>query len=169
MKTLGDFDLIFQVHRKEYFKDTTIGELLLPETGEKFSWTLEDEVRAMGVKVPGHTAIPSTGLGHAYCLELRESPKYGEVPVIFTSKNGSEYILEGPDGVVFKYILIHGGNDDDDTEGCILVAKNRIGLDKIQGAQHRVLVEIIKKYIATGKKLGISIVNMPQENTKFAS
>ena len=51
--------------------------------------------------------------------------------------------------------------------GCILVAKNRPSLTTIQGAQHRVLVEIIKKYIAAGKKLGISIVNMPQENTKF--
>jgi len=70
--------------------------------------TLEDEDRfleAGGIKVPGQTAIPRG----TYRVDVTWSPKFGKL---------LPEVLEVPG---FKGIRIHGGVDEEDTEGCILV------------------------------------------------
>ena len=77
-------------------------------------FTLEDQ--SQKVKVPGETRIPA-GL---YELKLRTEggmhPKYA---ARFTEHRGMLHLIDVPN---FEYIYIHVGLDDDDTNGCILVA-----------------------------------------------
>lgn len=78
-------------------------------------YTIEDEARTQ--KVYGETRIPEG----VYKLGLR---KEGGFHNRYRSKFSSGFhkgmlqILDVPN---FEYILIHIGNDDDDTAGCVLV------------------------------------------------
>ena len=84
---------------------STIGEMFVDGVFQCF--TLEDTERKFGVKVYGETAIP---LG-TYPVTLEFSPKFcRRVP----------HIQNVPG---FSSILIHPGNTDADTEGCVLVGK----------------------------------------------
>lgn len=93
-----------------YLKPTyTIGRLYID--GVRFCDTLEDRVRDLTreTKVPGHTAIPAG----RYELIVNRSPRF---------KRNLPRLLNVPG---FEGILIHRGNTDDDTAGCILVGENR--------------------------------------------
>lgn len=76
--------------------------------------TLEDEYR--NVKVKGETRIPSG----VYEIGYR---KEGGFHNRYSKKFGSFHkgMLEIKDVPNFKYILIHIGNTDEDTAGCLLV------------------------------------------------
>lgn len=78
-------------------------------------YTLEDEHRTE--KVRGETRIPAgvyeVGLRTVGGFHNRYLKRYGE-----DFHKGMLELKNVPD---FKYILIHAGNDDDDTDGCILV------------------------------------------------
>lgn len=84
----------------------TIGRLYL--NGEYFCDTLEDTLRAPGVKIPGQTAIPAG----TYSVVLNCSPKFNRL---------LPRLLDVPG---FDGILMHRGNTHRDTAGCILVGKN---------------------------------------------
>ena len=161
----SEFDKLFLLNRMEYFKDTTIGQLFLPENpNDMFCWTLEDEVRPLGVKVKRHTAITETGIGYAYEIGLRYSPAFKrEVPVLYTKKEDGVYYIE-IGGQTWKYILFHGGNDEGDTEGCPLVAYNRPSDTTIQGSAERELTKIIQGYLNRGLTVGVQVLNLPQTN-----
>ena len=78
-------------------------------------FTLEDERRK--VKVKGETCIPEG----SYEIKLRHgSPRYGKLDERWEWHDGMLWLQDVPG---FEYIYIHPGNDDDDTEGCILVAQ----------------------------------------------
>lgn len=101
-----------EVFRREYDDDRTVGDLYISEgdkpaqRGAWFCHTLEDKVRAPGVKVYGETAIPAGD----YEVVLAMSPKFKRLlPRLL--------LVEGFDGV-----LLHGGNRPKDSLGCILVA-----------------------------------------------
>lgn len=91
------------LHRRWKTEKSTIGELSID--GDRFCYTLEDEVRPPGVKIPGETAIPEG----RYRVVFDWSPK---------NKRLMPHILDVP---MFTRILIHAGNTDVDTEGCVLV------------------------------------------------
>lgn len=114
---------IFKLKRDVREDRTTLGEMTHPN-GKHFCFVLEDKVRESGIKIKKETAIPATKGDDLYIMGVRRSPKYGEVVVVYTRKEGSVYHLEY-DGVSFKYILCHGGNDHGDTEGCLLVNRSR--------------------------------------------
>lgn len=126
------------VVRDTFTLQSTIGKLYL--NGEFFCHTLEDVVRGEGIKIPGDTAIP-TG---TYAVHLSLSSRFKRLmPMAYTEENGYELKAKG---ISFKGIRIHGGNTHKNTEGCILVAYNRIHDDLIQGTAEAALTEKLKDY-----------------------
>jgi len=99
------------LRRKPTVKKTTFGDLFLD--GKHFCFTLEDVVREVvgqpveKWKVSGETAIPAG----RYAVELVNSPRFGPDTLSLKDVPG------------FTTIRIHSGNDDADTEGCILVGE----------------------------------------------
>lgn len=93
------------VKRFEFGTNYTVGDLYIDDKRE--CYTLEDVVRAPGIKVKANTAIP-TG---TYKIVMDFSPKYQRMML---------HILDVP---MFQGIRIHAGNTDLDTEGCLLVGE----------------------------------------------
>lgn len=87
----------------------TIGRLYL--NGKYTCDTLEDKVRDLKrePKVQGKTAIPEG----KYLVRLTYSNRFKKVLPLLV------------DVPYFEGVRIHSGNDEDDTEGCILVGKNK--------------------------------------------
>lgn len=98
------------VERMEQGTDYTIGKLYI--NGEFKCFTIEDEYRK--VKVKGETRIPEG----TYRVGTRWSPT-------FSPKTNHE-MLWVKDVPGFEFILIHTGNTDDDSSGCLIVGK-RLG------------------------------------------
>lgn len=95
-------------------KDDTLGALFDVTNGRKFlAFTLEDEYRS--IKKAGETRIPSG----TYKITLRtEGGFHNKYKVKFDFHKGMLWIRDVPG---FEYILIHTGNTDEDTAGCLLV------------------------------------------------
>ncbi len=117
-------DHIIDIIRHNSGDDSTVGLMLID--GEFHCYTCEDEHRS--VKIRGETRIPA-GL---YPIKLRKestnmnrkySAKFGD-----DFHHGMMWLQGVPK---FKYVYIHIGNDDDDTEGCILV-----GYDAVTDERH---------------------------------
>jgi hypothetical protein len=86
----------------------TFGELSID--GKFECYTLEDTVRESGEKIPGRTAIPAG--------------KY--TVVVNWSNRFQKYLPLLLDVPGFTGVRIHSGNTEKDTEGCILVGKDRV-------------------------------------------
>ena len=124
--------------RDTFSEQTTVGKLYI--NGEFFCYTLEDTVRAYGIKVPRYTAIPEG----EYNVKLSESHRFKRLmPMIYTEDN--EYEIKAG-GIGFKGVRMHGGNTHEDTEGCVLVAHNRVDDKTIQGSAEKDLVAELKPY-----------------------
>lgn len=98
-------------------EETTQGLLFIDE---KFAcYTLEDEARTQ--KVYGETRIPAG----EYEVTLRT---VGGKHAKYAAKYGAMHkgMLWVRDVPGFEYILIHVGNTDDDTEGCLLVGNSAV-------------------------------------------
>ena len=99
------------VQRRPTRQQTTFGDLSIDGTWAMY--TLEDVIREQpGVpvaswKVPHETAIPQG----RYEVVLVTSPKFGKDTMSLVAVPG------------FDLIRIHSGNDDADTDGCLLVGQ----------------------------------------------
>ena len=126
-------------------RDTyTIGRLAV--NGSPYCDTLEDRVRDLKreKKIPGRTAIPAG----RYRIAYNYSPKF---------RRKMPRLLAVPH---FDGILIHAGNDPEDTAGCILVGRNRaVGkvLDSV--ATFEPLRLKIESAAARGEEIWITITN----------
>lgn len=92
--------------------DSTLGMIYLD--GVMAGYTLEDERRL--VKVKGETCIPEG----SYLVKLRtEGPTHEKYRQLYPDiHRGMLWLQDVPE---FEFILIHQGNTDQDTAGCILV------------------------------------------------
>lgn len=154
-------EVIFTLTRDAKSDKVTLGVLKDPQ-GNHFCYTLEDITRPYGVKIKKQTAIPATEGNDTYKLGIRYSPKYGRVVVVYTSydERTGMYILEYG-GIRFEMILMHGGNDENDTEGCILVNKYRnINTMKANGTMKNSILEEVDKYIHEGYDVRLKITNL---------
>jgi hypothetical protein len=124
------------IQRFDHLTDSTIGHLYLESESECF--TLEDERRE--VKVMGETRIPEG----SYKIKLRTKGGFHNR----YKKRFPQFhkgMLELQDVPNFKYILIHCGNTDKDTAGCILVGQ--------KVSKHDTLVKSKDAYISLYKKV----------------
>jgi hypothetical protein len=94
-----------RVERFEFGKDYTLSRVYLD--GKFECYAIEDEIRE--VKVKGETAVPYG----KYEVGMRYSPK-------FTPRTGHDmiWVKNVPN---FQWILIHTGNTEKDTDGCLIV------------------------------------------------
>lgn len=124
---------LITVERFDFHPDCTRARVLV--NGRRFCFSVEDETRPRGHIVRGETAIP-TG---TYPLKLRQSPRFSHH---YYTRDGITLIsreqwlaLPSAQKTAFKphdtiwvadvpgfqYILVHWGNTDDDTDGCLIV------------------------------------------------
>jgi len=100
-----------KVYRYSSQSQTTLGALQID--GKFECYTLEDQHQ--DIKVKGETRIPAgkynIGLRTVGGFDARYKAK-------FSFHKGMLQVLDVPK---FEYILIHVGNDEDDTAGCLLV------------------------------------------------
>lgn len=127
----------------------TIGKMYID--GEYFCDTLEDRVRDINkngkfdngeVKVAGETAIPYG----RYQVVVNMSPRFKrELPRLLNVPN-------------FEGILIHRGNTDKDSSGCILVGENKVKGKVINSTPYeQKLVSILKDVQSKGEEIWITI------------
>jgi hypothetical protein len=150
-----------ELYRYSSGKESTLGILFLvnDENNKEFlCYTLEDEKRL--VKVYGKTRIPDG----QYFIGLRKEGGYNQkyakrFPAIH---QGMLHILNVPN---FSWILLHCGNTDDDTHGCILLgdtSQQNISKDGFIGnsttCYRRVYPKILDALLKQ-KKMIIKIIN----------
>ena len=110
----------FLLERFGFGDDSTLGRLYEWTTNamgtsmhQPVCFTLEDERRVQ--KVRGETCIPEG----TYQIKLRtEGGMHPRYAARFPWHRGMLWLQDVPG---FSFIYIHVGNDDDDTEGCVLV------------------------------------------------
>ena len=152
------------VIRHQFGSDATNGILLVDGIFECF--TLEDQVRD-GEKVMSETAIP---LGE-YEIKFRT---VGGYDARYQKKYGTTWhkgMLELQDVPNFKYILIHTGNTDEHTAGCLLVGETQQDLDKGKdgfvggsGDAYKKLYPKVRDALLNGEKVTIKYSNINTNN-----
>ena len=143
-----DIDIV-RYNSKEEFTD---GMFFI--NGEFQVHTLEDELRTK--KVFGETRIPKG----RYKVELRSEGGFHQR---YLNKYGEDFhkgMLHVVDVPGFEYILIHIGNDDDDTAGCLLVGMTNSADDAafIGGSSqaYKKIYPIVRDAILKGEDVFIS-------------
>ncbi len=144
-----------EVKRDSYTARTTLGKLYI--NGVYFCETLEDTVRPYGIKVKGETAIPE---GIVYIVKVTYSTRFKRDMISITTDGN--YTLSAK-GITFKGIRAHGGNTHKNTEGCPLVAKNRLSDDTIQGTMESPLLIKVNEALKRGEDVQWLAVNLPQK------
>jgi hypothetical protein len=105
-----------RVDRYKSTPEATLGKLYVDDVFECF--TLEDEFRA--VKVKAETRIPAG----TYQIKLRtEGTHHQQYANKFPDIHKGMLWLQNVPG--FQFILIHIGNTEKDTEGCLLIGADR--------------------------------------------
>ena len=135
------------IQRMPSREHATLGNLYVD--GNLECVTLEDEVRDLGPdgsgKVQDATAIPPG----TYTIRIGPSPAHQMRP-----------FMRLQDVPHFDGILIHSGNDDLDTHGCILVGQVVDGPDHIHGGSLALpmLFSKVKKALDEGQEVSIDIL-----------
>ena len=162
-----DIDIIesdersLEVLRYSSGADSTLG--ILSENGpqgrEFLAYTLEDEFREE--KVSAETRIPEG----TYNVKLRTE---GGFHNRYLSKFGDDFhkgMLHLQDVPGFEYILIHTGNTDENTAGCLLVADSstqnitKNGFIGASVAAYKRLYSSLAQWLVDGNKLTITYID----------
>lgn len=142
--------------------ESTIGALLIDGVFE--CYTIEDEQRTQ--KVFGETRIPEG----TYPVKFRnEGGHHNRYKVRYDQPHGMLHVINVPN---FKYILIHIGNTDDDTAGCLLVGNlpnnNKVSsgfVGQSTEAYIKMYSKVAEKLIA-GEEVTITYKNMEGTSNK---
>jgi len=157
--------MILKLYRFSSQKESTLGLLYLEndETNQKdfLCFVLEDEKRA--IKVYGETRIPEG----TYQIKYRKEGGYHNK---YTKRFEGIHrgMLEISDVPGFTYILLHCGNTDNDTDGCLLVGNvvsQNITKDGFLGQStecYKRIYPIIADILDTQKHLSIKIINFEE-------
>jgi len=154
-----------ELYRFSSQNESTLGILYIinDETNQKdfLCFTLEDEKRK--VKVYGETRIPKG----TYQIEYRKEGGYhNKYSKRFPSIHRG--MLEIRDVPNFTHILLHCGNTDDDTDGCLLVGNvvsQNITKDGFLGQStdcYKRIYPILADILDTQKHLSIKIINFEE-------
>ncbi len=130
------------VKRYKKTEKSTLGKMYVD--GKFECHTLEDVVRESGIKVKGQTAIPEG----TYTVLIGPSPAHN-----------NRLYMRIQNVPLFSGILIHSGNTDKDTEGCILVGQKVVNDDYISGGSIALplLFNKVKEAIDKGENVEIKI------------
>jgi hypothetical protein len=134
--------------------EETIGKLTM--CGRYECWVLEDQHRE--VKVKGDTRIPAG----RYEIKLRPA---GRIHENYLAKFGADFhkgTLHLQDVPNFQYILIHIGNTEKDTDGCLLTGKsysvsNGHFLLQNSTVAYKELYAIVRDELLSGVRVFISV------------
>tara|TARA_R100001086_G_scaffold191119_1_gene108442 strand:+ start:293 stop:769 length:477 start_codon:yes stop_codon:yes gene_type:complete len=154
-----------ELYRFSSQNESTLGILYIvnDETNQKdfLCFTLEDQKRQ--VKVYGETRIPKG----TYQIEYRKEGGYhNKYSKRFPSIHRG--MLEIRDVPNFTHILLHCGNTDDDTDGCLLVGNvvsQNITKDGFLGQStdcYKRIYPILADILDSQKHLSIKIINFEE-------
>lgn len=140
-------------------QDSTIGFMYTSDT--PLAWILEDEART--VKVYGETRIPAGD----YKITLRTAGRWHERMLkhkdaeVRAMHKGMLWLRDVPG---FDYILVHPGNTDEDTAGCLLPGfaawlpiRKKDGYVQESTAAYKHLYPIIANHLEAGGDVILSI------------
>ena len=154
---MGNDERSLEVLRYSSGADSTLGLLseVGPEGREFLAYTLEDEWREE--KVSAETRIPEG----TYDIKLRTT---GGFHSRYANKFGDWHkgMLHVQDVPGFEYILIHTGNTDEHTMGCLLVAdtsQQNITKEGFIGAStsaYKRIYPSLAQWLVDGNKLNIT-------------
>lgn len=150
---------------RKYKKNAyTIGALYINNV--KFCDTLEDkdrgltstmsEIQIKAIKVNDNTAIPSG----TYTINMFiKSPKYSNYSKYSWARECNGCVPRLLDVKGYEGVLIHPGNDKDDTSGCILVGENKaVGKVLKSVVTWKALYKKLKEASNKGEKITITIL-----------
>lgn len=140
---------------KEKFNGLTFGEFYID--GKKNCETLEDEGRE--VKVFGETRIPAG----EYDVELKPSSRFDANYIKRFGKSFHKGMLWIKNVPGFEGILIHIGNKEKDTMGCILVGmvKSYTTGEILESTKaYKKIYEVISKALLNKEKVRIKIIDI---------
>lgn len=115
------------VIRSEFSQTSTLGHLIVDN--ELWGYTMEDRLRPFGQKVIGLTCIPAG----RYEVKLMWSGHF---------RKTLPRLIDVP---FFDGVLFHGGNRPTDSEGCILIGREKKAFDWIFSSLSSQLVQAIEK------------------------
>tara|TARA_R100001443_G_scaffold7321_2_gene16584 strand:- start:8859 stop:9467 length:609 start_codon:yes stop_codon:yes gene_type:complete len=157
------------VIRIQFGSDATNGILLIDGVFECFS--LEDQIRD-GQKIMSETAIPEG----EYEIKFRT---IGGYDAKYQKRYGTTWhkgMLELQDVPNFKYILIHTGNTDEHTAGCLLVGETQQDLDKGKdgfiggsGDAYKKMYPKVRDALLNGEKVTIKYSNINDKKEKLSN
>ena len=157
---MGNDERSLEVLRYSSGADSTLGLLseVGPEGTEFLAYTLEDEWREE--KVSAETRIPEG----TYDIKLRTT---GGFHSRYANKFGDWHkgMLHVQDVPGFEYILIHTGNTDEHTMGCLLVAdtsQQNITKEGFIGAStsaYKRIYPSLAQWLVDGNKLNITYID----------
>jgi hypothetical protein len=142
------------VHSPFFYKNNSIMELILRRETESSEWTqgkiyidnvyqcfsLEDQSQIK--KVMAETRIPAG----RYEIKLRKDGTHHEkYAKLYPTMHKGMFWLQNVPG--FQFILIHQGNTDDDSAGCILVGDKFSNGKIVAGTSSLAYIKLYKKVI----------------------
>lgn len=134
--------------------DATLSAIYID--GKLICWGLEDEYRDINKKVPGETRIPEGEYDVVFRREGRHHNTYSQK--FGSAHYGMLHIINVPN---FEYILIHIGNTERDTDGCLLVgdSANYSGTISSSTEAYKRFYKIVASALLKNEKVKIKFVD----------